>query len=185
VARPVEVQGSRPLAFEHGRSVGSTLQSWPQEQIIKCQVQYHPDDEPMLRLEQEAQLLGLYQAALASGHELLLEVIPPKDHPSTHPTSSSLSRLHLGRGNESQPASGNRRSTPRSERGVAGLNALPRPSQRPSAAKFAGFCRGPTIFTNSSRLGRNDDGLIAGAGQFPYLSSPGALARRIDISGVS
>jgi 5-dehydro-2-deoxygluconokinase len=85
VARPVEVQGSRPLAFEHGRSIGSALQAWPQEQIIKCLVQYHPDDEPMLRLEQEAQLLGLYQAALASGHELLLEVIAPKDHPSTHP----------------------------------------------------------------------------------------------------
>ncbi|MEX6676184.1 5-dehydro-2-deoxygluconokinase [Pseudomonas sp. W2Oct36] len=96
VARPVEVQGSRPLAFEHGRSVGSTLQSWPQEQIIKCLVQYHPDDEPMLRLEQEAQLLGLYQAALASGHELLLEVIPPKDHPSTHPDViyRSLKRLY-------------------------------------------------------------------------------------------
>ena len=96
VARPVEVQGSRPLVFEHGRSVGSTLQSWPQEQIIKCLVQYHPDDEPMLRLEQEAQLLGLYQAALASGHELLLEVIPPKDHPSPHPDViyRSLKRLY-------------------------------------------------------------------------------------------
>ncbi|SEI99024.1 5-dehydro-2-deoxygluconokinase [Pseudomonas sp. NFR16] len=85
IARPVEVQGSRPLAFEHGRSIGSNLQSWPQEQIIKCLVQYHPDDEPMLRLEQEAQLMGLYQASQASGHELLLEVIPPKDHPSPHP----------------------------------------------------------------------------------------------------
>lgn len=96
VARPVEVQGSRPLAFEHGRSVGSTLLAWPQEQIIKCLVQYHPDDEPMLRLEQEAQLLGLYQASLASGHELLLEVIPPKDHPSTHPDViyRSLKRLY-------------------------------------------------------------------------------------------
>jgi 5-dehydro-2-deoxygluconokinase len=96
VARPVEVQGSRPLAFEHGRSVGSTLQSWPQEQIIKCLVQYHPDDEPMLRLEQEAQLLGLYQASLVSGHELLLEVIPPKDHPSAHPDViyRSLKRLY-------------------------------------------------------------------------------------------
>ncbi|WP_342654908.1 5-dehydro-2-deoxygluconokinase [Pseudomonas sp. F3-2] len=85
IARPVEVQGSRPLAFEHGRSIGSNLQTWPQEQIVKCLVQYHPDDEPMLRLEQEAQLMGLYQASQASGHELLLEVIPPKDHPSTHP----------------------------------------------------------------------------------------------------
>lgn len=85
VARPVEVQGSRPLALEHGRSIGSNLIAWPQEQIIKCLVQYHPDDEPMLRLEQEAQIKGLYQASLISGHELLLEIIPPKDHPSPHP----------------------------------------------------------------------------------------------------
>lgn len=85
VARPVEVQGSRPLAFEHGRSIGSNLLSWPQEQIIKCLVQYHPDDEPLLRLEQEAQIKGLYEASQVSGHELLLEIIPPKDHPSIHP----------------------------------------------------------------------------------------------------
>ena len=85
IARPVEVQGSRPLAFEHGRSVGSNLIVWPHEHIIKCLVQFHPDDEPLLRLEQEAQIKGLYQASLASGHELLLEIIPPKDHPSTYP----------------------------------------------------------------------------------------------------
>ena len=85
VARPVEVQGSRPLAFEHGRSIGSNLIAWPQEQIIKCLVQFHPDDEPLLRLEQEAQIKGLYQASQVSGHELLLENIPPKDHPSAHP----------------------------------------------------------------------------------------------------
>jgi 5-dehydro-2-deoxygluconokinase len=96
IARPVEVQGSRPLAFEHGRSIGTNLLAWPKEQIIKCLVQYHPDDEPMLRLEQEAQLMGLYQASQASGHELLLEVIPPKDHPSTHPDViyRSLKRLY-------------------------------------------------------------------------------------------
>ncbi|WP_260954659.1 bifunctional 5-dehydro-2-deoxygluconokinase/5-dehydro-2-deoxyphosphogluconate aldolase [Pseudomonas citri] len=85
VARPVEVQNSRPLVFEHGRSIGSHLIAWPQEQIIKCLVQFHPDDEPLLRLEQEAQLMALYKASQISGHELLLEVIPPKDHPSPHP----------------------------------------------------------------------------------------------------
>lgn len=96
IARPVEVQGSRPLAFEHGRSVGSNLMTWPKEQIIKCLVQYHPDDEPLLRLEQEAQIRGLYDAAQASGHELLLEIIPPKDHPSTYPDVMlrSLKRLY-------------------------------------------------------------------------------------------
>ncbi|WP_122688368.1 2-deoxy-5-keto-D-gluconate 6-phosphate aldolase domain-containing protein, partial [Pseudomonas viridiflava] len=60
IARPVEVQNSRPLAFEHGRSIGSNLIAWPQEQIIKCLVQFHPDDEPLLRLEQEAQLKAVY-----------------------------------------------------------------------------------------------------------------------------
>ncbi|WP_338523876.1 5-dehydro-2-deoxygluconokinase [Pseudomonas batumici] len=85
VARPVEIQGSRPLAFEQGRSIGSNLIDWPQEQIIKCLVQFHPDDEPLLRLEQEAQIKALYQASQVSGHELLLEIIPPKDHPSAHP----------------------------------------------------------------------------------------------------
>ncbi len=96
VARPVEVQNSRPLAFEHGRSIGSNLIAWPQEQIIKCLVQYHPDDEPMLRLEQEAQLKAVYDASVVSGHELLLEVIPPKDHPSTYPDVlyRSLKRLY-------------------------------------------------------------------------------------------
>ncbi|NMX92893.1 MULTISPECIES: 5-dehydro-2-deoxygluconokinase [unclassified Pseudomonas] len=96
IARPVEVQGSRPLAFEHGRSIGSNLIAWPQEQIIKCLVQFHPDDEPLLRLEQEAQLKALYQAAQTSGHELLLEVVPPKDHPSTYPDVlyRSLKRLY-------------------------------------------------------------------------------------------
>ncbi len=96
IARPVEVQNSRPLALEHGRSVGSTLITWPQEHIIKCLVQFHPDDEPLLRLEQEAQLKAVYEASLASGHELLLEIIPPKDHPSTHPDVlyRSLKRLY-------------------------------------------------------------------------------------------
>ena len=48
-------------------------------------MQFPHDAEPLLRLEQEAQLRGLYQAAQASGHELLLEVIPPKNHASTRP----------------------------------------------------------------------------------------------------
>jgi len=85
VARPIERQGSRPLTFEHGRSVGTSLIAWPKEQIIKCLVHYHPDDEPMLRLEQEAQIRAVYDASLVSGHELLLEIIPPSDLCGAHP----------------------------------------------------------------------------------------------------
>jgi hypothetical protein len=44
--------------------------------VIKCLVQLHPDDAVENRLEQEAQIKALYDAAQVSGHELLLEVIP-------------------------------------------------------------------------------------------------------------
>lgn len=77
VGRPVELPGSMPLEFEHGRSVGTDLVSWPREQVIKCLVQFNPDAPADERVEQETQLLSLWSAACASGHELLLEVIPP------------------------------------------------------------------------------------------------------------
>lgn len=95
IGRPVELPGSNPLRFEHGRSIGTALASWPREHIVKCLVQYHPDDEPAHRLEQESQLRSLYDAVLASGHELLLEVIPPKDRPKTpHLIVRALERLY-------------------------------------------------------------------------------------------
>jgi 5-dehydro-2-deoxygluconokinase len=78
IGRPVELPGSLPLVFEHGRSIGTTLASWPREHVVKCLVQYHPDAPIDERIEQEAQLRALYDAVQVSGHELLLEVIPPK-----------------------------------------------------------------------------------------------------------
>jgi 5-dehydro-2-deoxygluconokinase len=77
IGRPVEQPGSRPLAFDGTRSVASTLIEWPSEQVVKCLVHYHPDDEAMLRVSQEERLLELWEATRASGHELLLEVIAP------------------------------------------------------------------------------------------------------------
>jgi len=81
IGRPVELPGSSPLVFEHGRSVGTALNSWPHEHTVKCLVQYHPDDDIEIRIEQEAQVAALYQAVQASGHELLLEVIPARHLP--------------------------------------------------------------------------------------------------------
>jgi 5-dehydro-2-deoxygluconokinase len=77
IGRPVELPGSQPLEFEYGRSVGSQLQQWPLEHTVKCLVAFDPDGTPESRLEQETQLLTLYGAVKQSGHELLLEVIPP------------------------------------------------------------------------------------------------------------
>ena len=78
IARPVEVPGSRPLALERGDSIGSQFISWPAEHIVKCLVFYHPDDENNLRHAQERQVMNLWRACQISGHELLLEIIPPK-----------------------------------------------------------------------------------------------------------
>jgi 5-dehydro-2-deoxygluconokinase len=86
IGRPVELPGSNPLQFDFGRSIGSHLVSWPKEHVIKCLVQLHPDDDVERRLEQEAQVKALYDAAQISGHELLLEVIPPKSLPSNADT---------------------------------------------------------------------------------------------------
>ncbi len=79
VGRPVEMPGSNPLEFEYGRSLGSQLEHWPAEHIVKCLVPFDPDGAPETRLEQETQLRTLYDAVLQSGHELLLEVIPPSN----------------------------------------------------------------------------------------------------------
>ena len=79
IGRPVEVPSSRPLELEGGRSIGSRLKSWPKEHIVKCLVFYHDQDEQHLREAQERQIIELYQACCVSGHEFLLELIPPKE----------------------------------------------------------------------------------------------------------
>jgi 5-dehydro-2-deoxygluconokinase len=81
IGRPVELPGSNPLEFDHGRALAARLETWPQEHIIKCLVQYHPDDTVENRLEQEAQVRAIYEAAQISGHELLLEVVPARKLP--------------------------------------------------------------------------------------------------------
>jgi 5-dehydro-2-deoxygluconokinase len=75
IARPIEVPGSRPLAFEGGADVAATLREWPLRQVVKCLAQYHPDDADDLRSRQDRQLLRLFDACRATRHELLLEVI--------------------------------------------------------------------------------------------------------------
>ena len=77
IGRPIELPGSNPVVFDRGRSVGTTLLSWPAEHVAKCLVFYHPDDALETRLENEAQIQSLYDAVQASGHELMLEIIPP------------------------------------------------------------------------------------------------------------
>ncbi len=95
IGRPVELPGSDPLVFDRGRSIGTTLSSWPQEHVVKCLVAFHPDDAVETRLENEAQLKALYDAVQASGHELLLEIVPPKRLPRADDTvHRAMKRLY-------------------------------------------------------------------------------------------
>ena len=79
LARPVEVPGSRPLAFETDPNPGLALRAWPRHQIAKCLVFYDAEDPAELRAAQEAKLRQLAEACAQTGHELLLEVIPPEE----------------------------------------------------------------------------------------------------------
>jgi len=75
IGRPIEVPGSRPLAFESSEDVATELATWPYNHVVKCLVFYHPDDDADLRERQERQLLRLQDACRKTRHELLVEVI--------------------------------------------------------------------------------------------------------------
>ena len=77
VGRPVEVPGSRPIQFEGEASIGSRLAVWPTEQVVKCLVFYSAGDSEPLRQQQDDRITELYQSCCVSGHQLLLEIIPP------------------------------------------------------------------------------------------------------------
>lgn len=77
IGRPVELPGSRPLAFEAGGNVGLALRTWPADHVVKCLVSYHPDDEALLKATQLDSIKTLAQACAETAHELLLELIPP------------------------------------------------------------------------------------------------------------
>jgi 5-dehydro-2-deoxygluconokinase len=77
IARPVELPGSLPLAFEVGDRLPALLRTWPAGHVAKCLVMYREDNAPELRAAQEGKLISLQTACQAAGHEWLLEVIPP------------------------------------------------------------------------------------------------------------
>ncbi len=77
IGRPIEQPKSRPLVFEGGADVGLEIATWPLNHVVKCLVFYHPDDDPVLKEQQERQLLALFDACRKTRHELLVEVIAP------------------------------------------------------------------------------------------------------------
>jgi len=93
---PIEVPGSRPLVFEPQFATGLHLASWPSQQIVKCLFFYHPDEDAVLRHEQELAVRSLYAEIVALERRLILEVIcPDRDHPVTDETlPRALRRLY-------------------------------------------------------------------------------------------
>jgi len=203
IGRPIEQPGSNPVVFEHGRSIGTTLIGWPVEHVVKCLVPLHPDDDVLNRLENEAQVRALYDAVQSSGHELLLEIVPPKRLPARPDVLlRALKRLYnLGIYPEwwklPPPAS---ESWPALDaliherdpycRGVVllGLNApIDDLARGFAAAAGSGVCRGfavgRTIFGEPARAwlanAVDDDGLVAGVRKnFEALVDAWRSARR-------
>jgi 5-dehydro-2-deoxygluconokinase len=94
LARPVELPGSRPLAFEAVEEPALTLRTWPAEHAAKCLVFYDAADPDELLLDQEATLLELQRACHATGHEWLLELIPPNGRLPERVVPPSMERLY-------------------------------------------------------------------------------------------
>jgi 5-dehydro-2-deoxygluconokinase len=81
IGRPVEVPGSRPIAFEGHADLAVSLREWPSHHVVKCLVFYHPDDAPEMRAEQDREIIRLFDACRATRHELLLEIIASRHGP--------------------------------------------------------------------------------------------------------
>ncbi|HSV51829.1 MAG TPA: 5-dehydro-2-deoxygluconokinase [Burkholderiaceae bacterium] len=95
VGRPVELPGARPLAFEAGAHLALAMRSWPAEHVAKCLVSYHPEDAQDLREAQLARLAELQHASIATGHEFLIEIIPPRELPCDEGTlAAALAQIY-------------------------------------------------------------------------------------------
>jgi 5-dehydro-2-deoxygluconokinase len=79
VGRPIEKPKSRPLEFEGGADVAAEIRTWPLSQVVKCLVIYHPEDATDLRERQDRELVRLFDACRKTRHELLLEIIHPRE----------------------------------------------------------------------------------------------------------
>ena len=75
VGRSIEKTGSNPLVFEGRADVGATLQTWPENHVVKCLFRPGAKDASDVVEENERQLCRLFSGARSTGHDLLLEII--------------------------------------------------------------------------------------------------------------
>lgn len=78
IGRPLELPGSNPLVFEAGRTMPLHVRTWPSNHVMKVLAFYDPDAGSAACIEHEQQLRAVQKTAQQTGHDWLLEVIPPK-----------------------------------------------------------------------------------------------------------
>jgi 5-dehydro-2-deoxygluconokinase len=95
IARPIELPGSRPLAFEFSQDIGSRLIEWPVDHCIKVLCFYHPDDDAGLKAAQLEKLTAAQDAAHGIGREILIEIICSRAGPvDDHTMARALQELY-------------------------------------------------------------------------------------------
>jgi 5-dehydro-2-deoxygluconokinase len=94
IARPVEVPGSRPVEFESGPNVALALRDWPRDHVAKCLVFFEANDPAAIRDAQLASLGALSEACVATGHEMLLEVIASNRTLDPEATAGALETIY-------------------------------------------------------------------------------------------
>lgn len=95
VARPVELPQTRPLQLEIGTDYTAALSEWPVDQVVKCLVPYHPNDDAEMREAQEQTVIELATACKNTNHELLVEIIAsPYGEMDTDTTAIAMKRFY-------------------------------------------------------------------------------------------
>ena len=74
ISRAFEKAKSRPVQFVGGPNPAATLRTWPEEHVVKCNLYWHPQDDPETKELQEERVLQLYDACIRTDRRLLLEV---------------------------------------------------------------------------------------------------------------
>ncbi len=74
ISRAIEVAQRRPVEFAGGPNPAATIRTWPEEQVVKCNLYMHPQDDPETRELQEQRVAQLHDACIKNDRRLLLEV---------------------------------------------------------------------------------------------------------------
>lgn len=76
IARPVERPNTTPLQWAQGLDIGLSLKQWPSSHMVKCLLRFDSAMARPIAAQQILQAQTLFEACRATGHALLLELLP-------------------------------------------------------------------------------------------------------------